>query len=673
MRRCTVIPLFALRRGGAVRPGAGRRGAAAGRCGDVAAAPVVRHPPVARHARRPAPGRADARREDLAARRRRADRRLGREGSHTGTSLGVERVGLPPIYFSDGPVGTRQGKATAMPSPMTLAATFDPARRHATPTRRRRGQEEGQRRRLRARGEHDAHPAERPHLRVLRRGPVPVGADRRRLDPRRPGRRGDRQRQALRGQQPGGHRPPPPPGVPVGAATTARGFTVDAHLDERTLREIYLPQFEAAISEGGVGSVMCSYPRVNGQYACENQHLLEDILKGDWGFDGFVLTDYGAGKNTVDVAQQRARPRHLPGVVYSRRSSTPRWRPGQATEADGRRARAPHPAHAVHVRLLRPRRLRRRRDADRPGGPPRGGGRARGAGHRAAEERRPLLPLDAAQIGKLAVIGPEADAIKDGGGSSAIDEFKTDDAAGRRSRRARRRARRLRRRLRRRAAAAAAKGADVAVVVVGDDMTEGFDKPCMGLNCGQTGRHRPRRADRGRRRRAAEHGRRAAERRAGPHAVARQGARAPRGVVPRPERRHGHRARAVRRRRAGRPPAGDVPGQRGRPADEPATRRYPGVGETRQVQGGRPHRLPLVRRAEARRRLPVRLRPELHDVRLLRPAAEPGQRRDVARQRRRDEHRPRAGTAVPQLYVGMPAPGGGEVAAAVAAQGLRAA
>ena len=58
----------------------------------------------------------------------------GAEGTHTGTSRGVPRVGLPDVYFSDGPVGTRQGKATGMPSPMSLAASFDPqnAFRHAT-------------------------------------------------------------------------------------------------------------------------------------------------------------------------------------------------------------------------------------------------------------------------------------------------------------------------------------------------------------------------------------------------------------------------------------------------------------------------------------------------------------------------------------------------------------
>src|SRR5215218_5409510 len=57
----------------------------------------------------------------------------GREGAHTGTSSGVDRVGLPPVYFTDGPVGVRQGKATGMPSSMTVASSFDPtiAFRHA--------------------------------------------------------------------------------------------------------------------------------------------------------------------------------------------------------------------------------------------------------------------------------------------------------------------------------------------------------------------------------------------------------------------------------------------------------------------------------------------------------------------------------------------------------------
>jgi beta-glucosidase len=82
---------------------------------------------------------------------------------------------------------------------------------------------------------------------------------------------------------------------------TDRG-TVSAEVDERTLREIYLPAFEAGIKEGGAGAVMCAYNRVNGTYACENPQLLRDILKHDWKFDGWVMTDWGASHSTVASA-----------------------------------------------------------------------------------------------------------------------------------------------------------------------------------------------------------------------------------------------------------------------------------------------------------------------------------------------------------------------------------
>lgn len=78
--------------------------------------------------------------------------------------------------------------------------------------------------------------------------------------------------------------------------------TISVEIDERTLREIYLPHFEAAIREGGSMSLMCSYNRVNGVYACENRHLLTDILKDEWGFKGFAMSDWGAVHSTVDTA-----------------------------------------------------------------------------------------------------------------------------------------------------------------------------------------------------------------------------------------------------------------------------------------------------------------------------------------------------------------------------------
>lgn len=68
-------------------------------------------------------------------------------------------------------------------------------------------------------------------------------------------------------------------------------MAVNVTVDERTLREVYLPHFKRAV-DAGVGSVMCAYNKVNGIYACENSHLLHDILNGEWGFDGFVVSDW---------------------------------------------------------------------------------------------------------------------------------------------------------------------------------------------------------------------------------------------------------------------------------------------------------------------------------------------------------------------------------------------
>jgi beta-glucosidase len=77
--------------------------------------------------------------------------------------------------------------------------------------------------------------------------------------------------------------------------------TVNEIIDERTLREIYLPAFEATV-KAGVGAVMCAYNQVNGSYMCENDRLLNRILKQEWGFTGFVTSDFGATHSTVASA-----------------------------------------------------------------------------------------------------------------------------------------------------------------------------------------------------------------------------------------------------------------------------------------------------------------------------------------------------------------------------------
>lgn len=79
-----------------------------------------------------------------------------------------------------------------------------------------------------------------------------------------------------------------------------RRMASDSVVDERTLREIYLTGFEIAVKEAHPKSIMTSYNRVNGVYANENIHLLQEILRDEWGFDGFAVSDWGASNDHVE-------------------------------------------------------------------------------------------------------------------------------------------------------------------------------------------------------------------------------------------------------------------------------------------------------------------------------------------------------------------------------------
>ena len=76
-------------------------------------------------------------------------------------------------------------------------------------------------------------------------------------------------------------------------------FTSDSVLDERTLRELYLPAFEIAVKDGKPATVMCAYPKLNGVHCSDSKKLLTDILRTEWGFGGMVVTDWGAMNDRI--------------------------------------------------------------------------------------------------------------------------------------------------------------------------------------------------------------------------------------------------------------------------------------------------------------------------------------------------------------------------------------
>lgn len=82
-----------------------------------------------------------------------------------------------------------------------------------------------------------------------------------------------------------------------------RRMSVNAQISERALREIYLAPFEKTIKEAEPWTVMCSYNRINGTYSCENKWLLDQVLREEWGFDGIVMTDWGAMNRRVEALQ----------------------------------------------------------------------------------------------------------------------------------------------------------------------------------------------------------------------------------------------------------------------------------------------------------------------------------------------------------------------------------
>ncbi|MEK0315510.1 beta-glucosidase family protein [Cohnella sp. 56] len=200
-----------------------------------------------------------------------------------------------------------------------------------------------------------------------------------------------------------------------------RRMTSDSVVDERTLREIYLASFEGAVKQAQPWTVMCAYNKVNGEYASENERLLTDILKEEWGHEGFVVSDWGA----VD---ERARGLAAGLELEMPASLGEGERKIIAAVKDGTLPEAK--LDAAVARLLRI--VFKAADARRPGA-----SYDAEAHHRLAREvaresmvllknEDGILPL--AKTGKLAIIGAMAKTPRyQGAGSSQINPTRLDD------------------------------------------------------------------------------------------------------------------------------------------------------------------------------------------------------------------------------------------------------
>jgi beta-glucosidase len=193
-------------------------------------------------------------------------------------------------------------------------------------------------------------------------------------------------------------------------------MTVNAAVDEQTLREIELPAFQSAV-DAGVGSVMCAYNKVNGTYASENQELLTTILKEEWGFQGWVMSDWGATHTTAAII--RGLDQEMPDDAHF----------GQALKAAVEDGTVPQSAidRAV-ARILGQMEAFGLLDASRPTPPERDPAAAAEVARKVAEagavllrNRGEMLPLDGEKATTIAVVGATARSPKvDGGGSSHV-------------------------------------------------------------------------------------------------------------------------------------------------------------------------------------------------------------------------------------------------------------
>jgi len=197
----------------------------------------------------------------------------------------------------------------------------------------------------------------------------------------------------------------------------------DSIIDERTMREIYLPTFEAAVKEAHVGAIMDSYNLINGQHATQNGSLNNDVVKKEWGFEGLIMSDWDATYDGVAAANGGLDLEMPAGKFMNRATLLPAVKAGKVSES------------AIDDKVRRILRTairfgwldREQADLSVPLYNVKGGEVALDAARASMvllKNDGNLLPLDQAKIKTVAVIGPDAyPAPVVGGGSAGVRPF----------------------------------------------------------------------------------------------------------------------------------------------------------------------------------------------------------------------------------------------------------
>ncbi|PTU32961.1 beta-glucosidase family protein [Stenotrophobium rhamnosiphilum] len=398
---------------------------------------------------------------------------------YAGISNGIPELGIPDLRMSDGPVGVRGSEATAFPTPLSLASSFDP--RLAQRTGKAVANE------VRHKGNDLLHA---PVLDIMRNPLAGRTFETYGEDPYLAERLGV---EWIRGAQTEGvmanvkhyvmNTQEGQIGLPPITSLVGGRQLINHIVDERTLREMHLFPFEAAVREADVATVMCAYGFVNGSAACGSEFLLQQVLRDEWGFDGFVVSDYVLAVKDTVLSINNGTEIEMPlGMFYTPALLQVAVIAGLVTEETvdlrvgnilrtlfrfGFFDRANYVRDDAAI------------DADAH----------QTVARESAEQGAVLLrndgtlPLSASSLNRIAVFGASATVRPSGGGSSAVIPRRfispldgltarlpnaeivhnagTDAAA----------------------AATLAATADVAIIFVADKASEGVDKTCLSLDC----------------------------------------------------------------------------------------------------------------------------------------------------------------------------------------------